>query len=407
MPENRTFTATFAIVTPLFLAGAQQDKVEIRAASLRGALRFWWRALAWAEVAGHHDQGTALARLRQLETLLFGHAGSQKQSHKAALSIVVEPSPFKTVTVNQGSTVGLGVRYLGYGLITDNDSKKSAGQFLRPYIKENQGFRAHFRLTPARGVIQNDCSKVKFETAVELFERALHLFGLIGGLGSRTRRGWGSIALHTLEGDIKPFTRPENVEEYIDAVKQTLPPQQMGVSLPPYTAFYQGSRIDVLVPKGKSAISVLNTMGQAMQRYRSRTNGRNNFPKDAKWLRNPLDIPHPQSIPEKASFGLPINYAGDIAVSAHIPKINSDRRASPLILHVHKLSEMEFVGVSLLMKSEFLPQPQDEYQQLIVEKGKRDDPENYKSITRPYRINWSVLTIFLEKNFPDRQAVYP
>ena len=33
------------IVTPLFLGGADPNKAELRAPSIKGALRFWWRAL--------------------------------------------------------------------------------------------------------------------------------------------------------------------------------------------------------------------------------------------------------------------------------------------------------------------------------------------------------------------------
>ena len=33
------------IITPLFLAGADTNKPELRATAIKGALRFWWRAL--------------------------------------------------------------------------------------------------------------------------------------------------------------------------------------------------------------------------------------------------------------------------------------------------------------------------------------------------------------------------
>ena len=33
------------VVTPMFLSGADQQKVEIRAASIKGQLRWWWRAM--------------------------------------------------------------------------------------------------------------------------------------------------------------------------------------------------------------------------------------------------------------------------------------------------------------------------------------------------------------------------
>ncbi|MBA4369031.1 MAG: type III-B CRISPR module RAMP protein Cmr1, partial [Desulfobacterium sp.] len=33
------------IVTPMFLGGSDPKKAELRAPSVKGALRFWWRAL--------------------------------------------------------------------------------------------------------------------------------------------------------------------------------------------------------------------------------------------------------------------------------------------------------------------------------------------------------------------------
>ena len=36
----------FTVETPMFLAGGEQQQAEFRLASLRGALRYWFRALA-------------------------------------------------------------------------------------------------------------------------------------------------------------------------------------------------------------------------------------------------------------------------------------------------------------------------------------------------------------------------
>ncbi len=43
-----TLEAQFRIVTPMFLGGANQDVSDgIRPPLVKGALRFWWRALNW------------------------------------------------------------------------------------------------------------------------------------------------------------------------------------------------------------------------------------------------------------------------------------------------------------------------------------------------------------------------
>ncbi|MBX5459388.1 MAG: type III-B CRISPR module RAMP protein Cmr1, partial [Thermogemmatispora sp.] len=62
--------ATFDIkvITPLFLAGANQAEVELRPPSLRGPLRYWYRALIGGIVGGN------LAEVRRRETEVFGSA---------------------------------------------------------------------------------------------------------------------------------------------------------------------------------------------------------------------------------------------------------------------------------------------------------------------------------------------
>lgn len=66
--------AELEVVTPLFLGGADQSEAEIRGASIRGAMRFWFRALA---------AQTDPASLRDLESDVFGDT-------KRASSVLVE-----------------------------------------------------------------------------------------------------------------------------------------------------------------------------------------------------------------------------------------------------------------------------------------------------------------------------
>jgi hypothetical protein len=60
----RVVSAAFRVVTPLFLGGAEPTKYcELRPASIKGALVFWWRALR---------PDLPLAELRGEEEALFG-----------------------------------------------------------------------------------------------------------------------------------------------------------------------------------------------------------------------------------------------------------------------------------------------------------------------------------------------
>jgi len=72
-------------LTPLFLGGADpRGDPELRASSVRGALRFWLRALLGG-CYGTDDQ--ALAEIRRLEAETFGEAGGEGKA--GASKIVV------------------------------------------------------------------------------------------------------------------------------------------------------------------------------------------------------------------------------------------------------------------------------------------------------------------------------
>jgi CRISPR type III-B/RAMP module RAMP protein Cmr1 len=61
-----TLTFNCKILTPMFLAGADGRTPELRAASIKGAMRFWWRACN-----GH----LGLDDLRKQEQAIFGGVG--------------------------------------------------------------------------------------------------------------------------------------------------------------------------------------------------------------------------------------------------------------------------------------------------------------------------------------------
>src|SRR6266705_4452584 len=62
-------TFTLQTITPLFLAGADQTKAELRAPSFRGQMRYWYRALVGGLIGT--DQ-KALGKVIEAETAVFG-----------------------------------------------------------------------------------------------------------------------------------------------------------------------------------------------------------------------------------------------------------------------------------------------------------------------------------------------
>lgn len=164
---------TFKVITPLFLSGANQAQAEFRLASLKGAMRYWYRALdpnyrkREAEIFGGTGKGEGQAKfLLRWEPVEW----EQKMWDKD------EFSGSRKETVDKSMT---GIIYLSYSM--DLTVKKVRVQ--RPYLLPGTEFTILllFRDTTA-----------EMRKAVL---GALWMLGHVGGLGSRSRRGLGTIAL--------------------------------------------------------------------------------------------------------------------------------------------------------------------------------------------------------------------
>ena len=124
----KTLEARFKICTPMFLGGAEPQHTEgLRTASIKGALRFWWRALNWQRCAALHpdDTAAALRALHAHEARLFGIAADDKKPPSGgqgvfllevhAQNVRATPRPF-------GASFDGGVLYLlGMGLGSFSD----------------------------------------------------------------------------------------------------------------------------------------------------------------------------------------------------------------------------------------------------------------------------------------------
>lgn len=371
--------ATFSVNTPLFLGGAapQGGAPELRPPSIKGVLRFWWRALAWSRHAGN------LAEIRKEEARLFGAAGDNRTGGQASFLLRVRSStsvriiPVDSVlNGSDGTVVGDGARYFGYGLMEAFGSKKTgkkAGQLTRACLHAPFDFTVELigRETLDKGLID-----------------ALKLMGLVGGLGSRMRRGWGSLSLLSLDGADQIWSASTDCESYRQALLDVIGSARQCDREPPYSAIWQGTRIEV-VQGNADPLRLLNRVGEEMIRYRSW--GRNgqilknqasekNFEDDHDWSKNPegAAIPHPRRV----IFGLPHNYSKTLGVTAE----HYDRRASPLLVHVQRLTPSSHVAVISVLHSEFLPN------------GERLKVTSHRNESaREAAPDWSVLDSFVDR----------
>jgi len=169
----------------MFLAGADQSKAELRAPSIKGAMRFWWRAMN-----GH----LGLKELKEKETEIFGGGGDN--ARKSSFSIRVKekisnsrkPFPKHKVTVvvkhhSERKEISINILdYLAYGV---NEYQKGEGQvIIRDYIKP--GSKCNVEITFN--------SNVSSETIAQV-TTAFYLMAILGGLGSKSRNGFGRFKI--------------------------------------------------------------------------------------------------------------------------------------------------------------------------------------------------------------------
>ena len=214
-------------ITPMFLAGANQSKAELRAASIKGLLRFWWRAL---------QAEADLDKLRKKEARIFGSSdegvGGSTFGIRLSNTENVQPVTTRLPNNNQIHTVTFRsqrqnrqiiiniLEYLAYGPYNPQRKK------LRPYIPENRKF--------------NLILSFNKEQYLPEVLKAMCVFSLFGGLGSRSRNGFGSFCITNYQEAFKDLSEnPINNLYDKDVIKAFL----NNGSLQSYPAFVNGTKV--------------------------------------------------------------------------------------------------------------------------------------------------------------------
>ncbi|SEH05254.1 type III-B CRISPR module RAMP protein Cmr1 [Candidatus Venteria ishoeyi] len=306
MPDK--IIAAYQIVTPMFLGDAEQGLAPVNSMSFKGLMRFWWRALNWRRVDGNSSE-EQLKDLHRAEAQLFGTANHQHYPDNGQSLFILQvkhhcrqtcsgknyPAPYKSQSA-----------YLGFGLFKMGEHKDRDA-----WDKHKHAFTVSLILSP----------HISTEQSAQLLE-VLQAIGLWGSLGSRSRNGFGSIALasltqnsQSLDVDIKDSMDYDNKIEAL----LNLHRQQRG--LPPYTALSRDVKFTTSKKYYPDAISAHNAIGQAYYNLRG---------KDGTVSR-----------PERVVFGLPL-----------AKQDTENRRASPLFIHIHPVGK-QFVILLLYIPAKF------------------------------------------------------
>ena len=165
-------TFTCETITPMFLAGADGSTPELRAPSIKGALRFWWRALN-----GH----LSLKELKEQEGEIFGNT---EQRSRVMIRVLQKQLDTKLQQV---------------------------------LVHRDSGFRKEaFTEKQAFDIVLGMPKELELE-----IKNLFVLVCALGGFGNRCRRGFGSITIKKIKEDtgflfpttletLYRFLKPEN-----------------------------------------------------------------------------------------------------------------------------------------------------------------------------------------------------
>ncbi len=368
-------TATFRIVTPMFIGGADQSPSDgIRPPSVKGALRFWWRALNWGKFitdSKNNNEQQALRALHIKEAELFGSAINGKEGGQGCFLLSIEQPQNIQATQPDWGNGNAGAKYLGYGLFENNP---------RGALRENQSFKV----------------KLVFKGSIETtIKDALVALGLLGGLGSRNRHGLGSICLESIvtKDNKNSWMKKNNTAGYIQQIQDLLQNKLSAPNPAPFTSFDNKTRVEKLC-LANSDLTALNKLGETLMMYRSagragRVLGNHteqNFKEDHDWKYRSQnkekrwdDNNLPNNFhPKRVVFGLPHNYGGG---NNSVKPESLNRRASPLFMHIHQINENSFIAISIFFPTLFLPNGER------ISAGGNMVANN---------INYSVITDFLD-----------
>jgi CRISPR-associated protein Cmr1 len=350
--------ATYDIVTPLFCGGVQADTAELRLPSFKGVLRWHWRAVVWQAL------GQAMEAIQKEEAAMFGSPGGgqgkvcMRQLRGGTQKGICVKDVLKDT---RGRTVGMGARYLGYGVMEAFGSEKKR-------TKDGELTRGCL-VPPLALAIELRCRGLEDQERARLL-LALRAVGLLGAMGSKSRKGYGSLVLRelTVAGAAR-WQAPRTIDELHARIAELRRDcagsgQRENVEAP-YTALTPQSRHVLVAARDPAdAIGLLDFVGREIVRYRS-------WGRDGKVLR---DVDREERFkddhdmqkraaggglikdhPDRVAFGLPHNYGkgsrNEVTPHGH----DLDRRASPLLIHIHMCGAMP-VAVLSFLPALFLPE---------------------------------------------------
>ena len=361
----------YELITPLFgggvEAGVNDPTMLIRGTSVRGQLRFWWRATRGGEFSGSLD------RMKEAEDRLWGAASTPQTPLPSAVQVEVR-------VTNRGRRFEV------------RNSRGEPVPISHP-SQSSYGYVA-FPLQDVNGAPGEVTEGVKFTLTLSFpagnrkdVKAALWAWETFGGIGARTRRGFGALRLVSIDGTA---IAPPQADAKTETVAGGL---AAGLETHVSTGAWPANVPHLAAPTAlrHTLTGTFNSPDQAWRELigklkafrqdpigRTPPSGTPRKPGRSKWpepdairrlfpARTPAHAPFAPATPDKfprAEFGLPIVLEfkrddmrnGDppkTTLEADLPK--TDRFASPLILRPLACANGQAVGLAVVLECSPLP----------------------------------------------------
>lgn len=373
--------ADFIITTPMFLGGADGwEDVELKPTSIKGALRFWFRAINYGKYESFEE-------VKDLEDEVFGSTKSQSSFYLkiSAKNIKIEKNASELEKIFDNN-----IAYLGYGLYEEKVKK------YRPCMCQRGTFTLEI-------IFKKSFQK---KEAVENLIKSIKALGLFGGLGSRNRRGFGSLTLNSisLNGKLK-WKAPEKIEDLEEEFHKFYHSLELHDSLPTYTAFSKNSRT-LILGEYNDYKSGLNFVGCEMKSFRKA------LKEDGKIVQRWIESTEkPSQHPKKIVFGLPQNYllggGSMVGIEGEVKGSKGDvigtRRSSPLFIKIISIGEgsnIKYFPILTLFPSKFLPEGTN-----IVFKDQSEVGRKFEDKKIKADVSFELINKFLNKLLEEKPNV--
>jgi CRISPR-associated protein Cmr1 len=342
----------YQLITPLYGGGVNPNEADpitiVRATEIRGHLRFWWRACCGGRFGGNMEA------LKEEEDTIWGKAykkGDNGIPFEQTIQILVNVNkagelikPFYMERRRVKSTNNI-PGYAAFPLQPDQEEQKKLEPYI-PSVRKDVSFAMTISYPQSHR---------------EDVEAALWAWETFGGVGARTRRGFGALHLLAIDGkpyrmlpasyDVERWIREKlNLHVQSEIFQGDIPHLSKGIQL-------------VVTNSNNDPMWAWNRLVNSLRNFRQYKDARRrNVWPEANAIRS-LSGNESQSYLQKfprAAFGLPIifHFTGANAPTDTTLKEqgenkeqdSKERFASPLILRPFFCNDNRAVGLALLLE---------------------------------------------------------